>query len=280
MSAPAPPTSPPSSPRTATSPRSTSPGQPEIDLSRQPAGSGFAYGDSYYELRGRGREATLTAAGTLDAVPRRRPARRAAADLRRAAVSPSPCSPTAPSACASTHDGAPSRSSTSASGPQEVDGGVRLVLRGGSVARRAFREADDDRLVADNGTELAAAMPPIRSTGSFQLDGLFRVAPGRRPVRRMRDRRAPIRWRRKAPSRTSSAPGPKPRPAGSSALRPALGRFVDGESDVERFLSLQAATTLARRRRRAVPRCAAPTGASLEIDGERPAFEDGGSCRH
>src|SRR5262247_2764687 len=39
------------------------PGQPEVELSRLPAGSGFAYGDSYYELRGRGREATLTAAG-------------------------------------------------------------------------------------------------------------------------------------------------------------------------------------------------------------------------
>src|SRR5260370_17963811 len=41
----------------------TVPGQPEIELSRQQAGSGFAYGDSYYELSGRGREATLTAAG-------------------------------------------------------------------------------------------------------------------------------------------------------------------------------------------------------------------------
>ena len=39
------------------------PGQPEVELSRQPSGSGFAFGDSYYELRGRGREATLTAAG-------------------------------------------------------------------------------------------------------------------------------------------------------------------------------------------------------------------------
>src|SRR6185369_16585445 len=39
------------------------PGQPEIELPRQRSGSGFAYGDSYYELRGRGREATLTAAG-------------------------------------------------------------------------------------------------------------------------------------------------------------------------------------------------------------------------
>src|SRR5271169_1257998 len=39
------------------------PGQPEIELSREQAGSGFAYGDSYYELRGRDREATLTAAG-------------------------------------------------------------------------------------------------------------------------------------------------------------------------------------------------------------------------
>src|ERR1700730_7468395 len=41
----------------------TVPGQPEIELSRQQTGSGFAYGDSYYELSGRGREATLTAAG-------------------------------------------------------------------------------------------------------------------------------------------------------------------------------------------------------------------------
>ncbi len=38
-------------------------GHPEIELPRQRSGSGFAYGDSYYELRGRGREATLTAAG-------------------------------------------------------------------------------------------------------------------------------------------------------------------------------------------------------------------------
>src|SRR5260370_2930132 len=41
----------------------TVPGQPEIELSRQQAGSGLAYGDSYYELSGRGRDATLTAAG-------------------------------------------------------------------------------------------------------------------------------------------------------------------------------------------------------------------------
>ena len=31
------------------------PGQPEVELPRQPSGSGFAFGDSYYELRGRGR---------------------------------------------------------------------------------------------------------------------------------------------------------------------------------------------------------------------------------
>ena len=39
------------------------PGQPVVELPRQPSGSGFAFGDSYYELRGRGREATLTAGG-------------------------------------------------------------------------------------------------------------------------------------------------------------------------------------------------------------------------
>ena len=28
------------------------PGQPDVELSRQNSGSGFVYGDSYYELRG------------------------------------------------------------------------------------------------------------------------------------------------------------------------------------------------------------------------------------
>src|SRR5580704_15738422 len=65
------------------------PGQPEIELSRQQAGSGFAYSDSYYELHGRGREATPTPAAAP--ASRRGPTR--------AAGSPSPSFQTVFSAC-------------------------------------------------------------------------------------------------------------------------------------------------------------------------------------
>src|SRR5262245_50303354 len=148
------------------------PGQPDIELSRERSGSGFVYGDSYYQLRGRGREATLTAAGrsmrchaagrpgepprtyqggrltiTLfpDGVFRLREVReggKPALDLGQWA--------------------------------QEVDGGVRMVLRGGTVPRRVFREASGDRLIADDGTQLSRTAQPDQIDGSFRLAGLYR----------------------------------------------------------------------------------------------------------
>ena len=153
----------------------TVPGQPEIELSRQQAVSGFAYGDSYYELRGRGREATLTAAGR---------------SMRCHAVG-------RPGEPPRTYEGGgltitlfPDgifrlRERRDGGEPvldlgqwfQEVDGGVRLVLRGGTVARRAFREAEGDRLIAENGTELVRAPKPDLIDGPFQLAGLYRDTP-------------------------------------------------------------------------------------------------------
>jgi membrane-bound inhibitor of C-type lysozyme len=95
----------------------TVPGQPQIELSRQQAGSGFLYGDSYYELRGRGREATLTATGRS---MRCHAAGRPGEPPRtyHGAVSRLPSFPTASSACVSCAT-APSPSSTSASGPRK-----------------------------------------------------------------------------------------------------------------------------------------------------------------
>src|SRR5262249_6166835 len=147
------------------------PGQPDIELSREPAGSSFAYGDSYYQLRGRGREATLTAAGR---------------SMRCHAVG-SPGEP------ARTYSGGrltvtllPDgtfrlRDSRAGGEPtldlgqwsREVDGGVRLVLRGAGPPR-VFREAASDRLIGKDGLELSrlAAVDPI--DGRYRMSGLYR----------------------------------------------------------------------------------------------------------
>ena len=127
------------------------PGQPEIELSRQQVGSGFAYSDSYYELHGRGREATLTAAGRsmrCHAVgrPGEPPRTYAGGGLTITLF------PDGIFRLRETHEGGDPLLDLG-QWFQEVDGGVRLVLRGGTVARRAFREANGDRLVAENGTQ-------------------------------------------------------------------------------------------------------------------------------
>ncbi len=145
----------------------TVPGQPEVELSRQASGSGFAYTDSYYELRGRGREATLTAGGRsmrCHAVGRPgEPPRTYAGDGLIVTLFP---------------DGLfrlrDTRTSTTPSfdlgqWAQEVDGGVRLVLRGGRTSKRTFSEVGNDRLVDENGTELE------RQVTSDPIDGLFRL---------------------------------------------------------------------------------------------------------
>ncbi len=150
----------------------TVPGQPDVELSRQPSGSGFAYGDSYYELRGRGREATLTAAGRsmrCHAVGRPgEPPRTYAGDGLVVTLFPD-----------GTFHLRDTRGSTTPTyefgqWAQEVDGGVRMVLRASMTARRAFREANSDRLVDEKGTELERQPQPDPVDGLFRLIGMYR----------------------------------------------------------------------------------------------------------
>jgi heat shock protein HslJ len=246
------------------------PGQPEVELPRQPSGSGFAFGDSYYELRGRGREATLTAGGR---------------SMRCHAIG-------RPGEPPRTYQGGGltitlfpdgifrlrDRSGASETVDvgqwgQEVDGGVRMVLRGGTVARRVFREDDGDKLVAENGSllERAATADPINDR--FRLTGLYRdsqtgglftecltgrtfeVAPGGAEPDLERA------WTEATPAKEAQL------------YVEIVGRFVSGEVRAEEFLSLKRDGT-----------CAplAPRNSALretewrvtEIDGERPVYED------
>jgi heat shock protein HslJ/membrane-bound inhibitor of C-type lysozyme len=249
----------------------TVPGQPEIELSHQQTGSGFAYGDSYYELRGRGREATLTAAGR---------------SMRCHAVG-------RPGEPPRTYEGGgltitlfPDgifrlREHRDGGEPvldlgqwfQEVDGGVRLVLHGGTVARRAFREADGNRLIAENDTELMRAPTPDLIEGRFHLAGLYRDTPnGGLFAECLTGRTYPVApngaepdleraWTEATPSREAQL------------YVQVIGRFADGEIHVERFLSLNRDGACAP----LPPRSAALRGTEwrlLEIDGERPLFDD------
>jgi heat shock protein HslJ len=249
----------------------TVPGQPEIELSRQTAGSGFAFGDSYYELRGRGREATLTAAGRsmrCHAVgrPGEPPRTYTGGDLT---ITLFP-------------DGIfRLRERRSGGEPvldlgqwaQEVDGGVRMVLRGGTVARRIFSEADGDRLVAQDGTELTRAATPDPVNGRFPMAGLYRDTPaGGLFAECLTGRTYPVApggaepdlekaWTEATPSRDTQI------------YAQIVGGFTDGEINVQRFLSLNrngACAPLA-------PRSSALRGTEwrvAEIDGERPTFDD------
>lgn len=151
------------------------PGQPDIELSRVTAGSGFAYSDSYYELRGRGREVTLTAAG--------RSMRCHAAG--RPGIPPRTYEgggltitlfPDGTFRLREKRDGSAEPRLDLGEWAQEVAGGARLVLRGGTGSRRAFREIGVDTLAADDGSELlrAASTDPI--DGRFRLSGMYRDA--------------------------------------------------------------------------------------------------------
>lgn len=245
------------------------PGQPDIELSRQRSGSGFAYGDSYYELRGRGREATLTAAGrsmrchavgrpgepprtyeggklTITLFPdgvfrlrERRDADQPAVDLGQWA--------------------------------QEVDGGVRLILRGGLMPRRVFREANGDRLVAADGTELARAAKPDMIGDRFELAGLYRDTPsGGMFAECLSGRTYAIAPGGAEPELEKAWTDATPSREASVFVR-LQGRFHDNELNAERFLALDA---------NAACPALAPRGAALrdtewrvvEIDGDRPAF--------
>jgi heat shock protein HslJ len=249
----------------------TVPGQPDIELSRQPAGSGFAYGDSYYELRGRGREATLTAAGRsmrCHAVGRPGEPPRTYHGGRLTIT----LFPDGVFRLREVRDGGEPALDLG-QWAQEVDGGARLVLRGGGVTRRVFREANGERLLAEDGTELTRSAEPDPIDGQFRLAGLYRdtqngglfaeCLTGRTyavaPVGAEPDlERA---WTEVTPSKEAPL------------YVDVIGRFLDGEVQVDRFLSLKrdgACPPLA-------PRGAALRGTEwrvLEIDGDRPTFEN------
>jgi heat shock protein HslJ len=249
----------------------TVPGQPEIELSRERSGSGFAYGDSYYELRGRDREATLTAAGR---------------SMRCHAVG-------RPGEPPRTYEGAGLTITLFPDGifrlrergdsgepvldlgqwAQEVDGGVRLVLRGGTAARRVFREADGDRLIAANGTELARAARPDLIDGRFQLSGLYRDTPsGGLFAECLTGRTYPVEPKGAEPDLEKAWTEATPSKDAQLYVQ-IVGGFVGNEIAVDRFLSLNrdgACAPLA-------PRGSALRGSEwrvLEIDGERPTFDD------
>jgi heat shock protein HslJ len=249
----------------------TVPGQPEIELSRQQAGSGFAYGDSYYELRGRGREATLTAAGR---------------SMRCHAIG-------RPGEPPRTYQGGGLTITLFPDGifrlreirdggepvldigqwAQEVDGGVLMVLRGGTVARRIFREANGDRLIADNGAELVRAATPDPIDGRFRLTGLYRDTPtGGLFAECLTSRTYHVApngaepdlekaWTEATPSREAQL------------YVEVIGGFAKGEIHVERFLSLKRDGACAP----LTPRSSALRDTEwrvVEIDGERPTFDD------
>ncbi|MBI3196358.1 MAG: META domain-containing protein [Rhodospirillales bacterium] len=252
----------------------TVPGQPEIELTRQRSGSGFAYSDSYYELRGRGREATLTAAGrSMRCHAAGRPG-----EPPRTFAGPGltvTLFPDGTFRLRQQREGSDEPVLDLGQWTQEVDGGVRLVLRGSGGSRRAFRQADGGRLIADNGTELVQTASPDKIDGRFQLEGLYRdaqdgglfaecftgrtfpVMPGRAEPDLERA------WVEAAPSRDAQL------------FFQIIGRFIDdGQIEVERVLNLKPNATCPP----PAPRSAALRGTewrALEIDGERLAFSDG-----
>ena len=249
-------------------------GHPEIELPRQRSGSGFAYGDSYYELRGRGREATLTAAGRsmrchAAGRPGDPPRTFAGAGLTVTLL------PDGTFRLRERRDGTGELQFDLGQWTQEVDGGVRLVLRGGLAARRAFRQADGGRLVADNGTELVQTATADKIDGRFRLEGLYRDAQdGGLFAECFTGRTFPVAargaepdleraWMEAAPSRDAQL------------FFQILGRFTDdGQIEVDRVLNLKANATCPP----PAPRSAALRGTewrAVEIDGERLAFGDG-----
>ncbi|OFW97607.1 MAG: hypothetical protein A3D94_03495 [Alphaproteobacteria bacterium RIFCSPHIGHO2_12_FULL_66_14] len=251
----------------------TVPGQPEIELTRQRSGSGFAYGDSYYELRGRGREATLTAAGRsirchAAGRPGEPPRTFAAPGLTVTMF------PDGTFRLRQQRNGSDEPLVDLGQWSQEVDGGVRLVLRGGGGSRRAFRQADGGRLIADNGTELLPAATADKIDGRFQLEGLYRDAQdgglfaecftGRTFAVAAGGAEPDLEraWVNAAPSRDAQL------------FFQVVGRFAgDNEIEVERVVALKPNGTCPP----PPPRSAALRGTewrALEMDGQRLAFDD------
>jgi len=156
---------------------------------------------------------------------------------------------------------------------QEVDGGVRLVLRGGAAARRAFREADGDRLIADDGTALSRASAPDPIDGSFRLSGLYRDTQTGGLFSECLTSRT-FHVAAKGAEADLERAWTEATPSKEAQLYVEItARFVAGEIEVDRFLSLKPDGTCPP----LAPRSAALRGTewrALEIDGERPVFDD------
>lgn len=249
------------------------PGQPDIELARVPAGSGFAFSDSYYELRGRGREVTLTAAGrSMRCHAAGRPG-----DPPRTFEGGGltvTLFPDGTFRLRERREGSAEPMLDLGEWAQEVEGGVRLVLRGGAGSRRAFREIGTHRLLADDGSELRQAAVPDPIDGQFRLSGMYRdaqdgglfapclvgrtygVAPGGAEPELEKA------WMDATPSRETSL------------YVEIIGSFDTNNSvTVDRFLGLK--------RGGACPALAFRGSALrdtewrlVELDGERPAFDD------
>jgi heat shock protein HslJ/membrane-bound inhibitor of C-type lysozyme len=246
------------------------PGQPEIELSRDVSGSGFAYSDSYYQLRGRGREATLTAAGRsmrCHAVgrPGEPPRTYSGGGLTVTLL---------PDGTFRLRDDTPGASPALDLGQwsQEVEGGVRLVLRG-SGPSRSFREAPDDRLIGQDGKELARTPKVDPIDARFRMNGLYRDTQNGGVFSECRTGRSYPVAPRAAEAALEQA-WTEATPSKETALYvEILGRFVDGEVEADEFIALD--------RHGSCPP-PAPRGAALrgtewrvvEIDGQRPVFDN------
>jgi heat shock protein HslJ/membrane-bound inhibitor of C-type lysozyme len=247
------------------------PGQPVVELSRQPSGSGFAFGDSYYELRGRGREATLTAAGRsmrCHAVGR-------PGDPPRTYAGGGLTITLFPDGTFRLRDVRTGAAPALDLGQwaQEVDGGSRMVLRGGNGARRTFRETASDKLIADNGAELARVTAPDPIDDTFRVAGLYRdTQSGGLFTECLTGRTFEVAPTGAEPELERAWTEATPSKAAQIYVE-IDARFRAGEIQAERFIGLK--------RDGACP--SLPTrGAALrgtewrvvEVDGERPVYED------
>ena len=248
------------------------PGQPDMELSRIPSGSGFAYSDSYYELRGRGREVTLTAAGRsmrchAAGRPGEPPRTYAGGGLTITLF------PDGTFRLREKREGTTEPLFDLGEWAQEVEGGVRLVLRGAGSSRRSFREIGG-KLIAEDGTELPKTATADPIDGRFKLAGMYRdaqdgglfapclvgrtygVAPGGA------EPELEQAWTDATPSRETFL------------YVEIIGGFDNNNSvTVDRFIDLK--------RKGACPALAARGSALqdtewrlIELDGERPAFDD------
>lgn len=150
-------------------------GQPDLEMPRQATNTGYFYTDGYYELRGRAREATLTAAGRslrchAAGRPGQPPRTFANADTTLTLF------PDGTFRLREKRAGAAQPVLDLGQWAQEVDGGVRLVIRGSDSSRRAFREVGVGKLLDGKGAELTLAATPDPIDGRFRLSGLYRDA--------------------------------------------------------------------------------------------------------